>query len=130
MRYGFIRQEIKNHSVNQLCGAMLVSRSGYYEWSQRQISRRQQEEDRLKQLIKQIFDESRQIYGYRQIQKALSERGESCGKHQVISLMKKLQLRAISRRKFRVITTDSRHNKPVHSNALNREFNPNQMNQS
>lgn len=129
MRYSFIRNEAKRHSVERLCQAMLVSRSGYYEWIQRPESKRQCEENRLSPRVKKIFDESRETYGHRRIKDELVAGGETCGKHRVMTLMKKLQLKPVARRKYKV-TTDSHHSRPVYENALNREFNPIKMNQS
>jgi len=129
MRYSFIRDESKRHSIERLCKAMRVSRSGYYEWMQRPESQRQREEKRLAPRVQKIFDDSRETYGHRRIKNELSEDGEICGNHRVMTLMKKLKLKPVARRKYKV-TTDSHHNKPIYENALNRDFNPIKINQS
>jgi len=129
MKYAFIKKEAEHHAVQTLCTIMKVSRSAYYDWSQQSETCRVQEEKRLKPIIQRIFDDSRQTYGYRRIKQELDTKNETCGKHRVASLMKKLRLKAISRRKYRV-TTDSRHSLPVYNNLLNRHFWPCRVNQS
>lgn len=128
MRYSFIQDQAKGHAVEKLCEAMQVSRSGYYEWSHRPESNRRREENRLSPKIKKIFEDSRETYGYRRIKDALVESGESCGTYRTMTLMRKLKLKAIARRKYKV-TTDSHHDKPIHANTLNREFNAIKMNE-
>lgn len=108
---------------------MEASRSGYYSLISRPESRRSKKDKHLALKIKTSFKESRNTYGYRRIVNALKEQQENCGKHRVISLMKKLDLRAKARRKFKA-TTNSNHDKPIHENLLNRQFNPSQINQS
>lgn len=39
MRYTFVQEEIENHGVEVLCKVMEVSRSGYYAWLKRPLSR-------------------------------------------------------------------------------------------
>jgi transposase InsO family protein len=106
-----------------------VSRSGYYSFQIRGESKRSKEDKLLETRIKTSFKNSRNTYGYRRIVKDLKEQQESCGKHRVISLMKKLDLRAKARRRFKA-TTNSNHNKSICENLLNRQFKPAQINQS
>jgi transposase InsO family protein len=108
---------------------MEVSRSGYYAFVTRPESNREVEDKRLQIKVKAAFKNSRSTYGYRRITNDLKEQRESCGKHRVISLMRKLDLRAKARRKFKA-TTNSQHDKPVYENQLNRQFNPGKMNQA
>ncbi len=129
MRYQFIKQQQENHNIELLCDVMEVSRSGYYSFITRPESRHSKEDKLLEAKIKMSFVNSRNTYGYRRIVKDIKEQQESCGKHRVISLMKRLDLRAKARRKFKA-TTNSSHNKPVYENLLNRQFNPRQINQS
>jgi putative transposase len=53
---------------------------------------------------------------------------EPCGKHRIARLMTEHGIRPKTRRKFKV-TTDSRHNKPIHPNHFGREFNAPSVNQ-
>ena len=128
MKYQFIQQESESHAVKVLCKIMEVSRSGYYSWLERPESALAKRHHLLESKINIIFNKSRQTYGYRRITGSLKAQGESCGKHQVVNLMRKLNIRSITKRKFKA-TTNSKHAHPIHSNALNREFNAIKANQ-
>lgn len=129
MKYAFVRDEAKTHSVELLCELMEVSRSGYYARESRPESKQAQEHQELIPKIKKIFIESRATYGYRRVSDALKKQAENCGKHRTASLMRKLKLSPTIKRRFKV-TTDSNHDKPIFSNVLNRRFNPTQVNQA
>lgn len=129
MMYEYIEEQQKYHAIELLCDALEVSRSGYYSFQTRGESKRIKEDKLLGAKIKTSFVNSRNTYGYRRIVRELREQRESCGKHRVISLMKRLDLRAKARRKFKA-TTNSSHNKPIYENLLNRQFKPSQINQS
>jgi transposase InsO family protein len=129
MRYTFVREEAKTHSVELLCETMDVSCSGYYAWRDRPLSPRAQEHQRLIPKIKTIFNESRETYGYRRVTHELKKQQEPCGKHQVAQLMRLHGLAPPAKRRF-TVTTDSNHSNPIHPNALNRQFNPSTANTS
>lgn len=104
-----------------MCEFFAVSRAGFYAWLKRPESQRKRENKRLGALIKESFELSRGTYGYRRVHKDLQEKNEICSEYLVTRLMKQQALRAKARRKFKV-TTDSRHNKPIHENILQRQF--------
>ncbi|MDB2550914.1 IS3 family transposase, partial [Rickettsiales bacterium] len=108
-------------SISTLCNFMKVSRSGYYEWLGRPISNRDQENIRLIKMIKEIFIQNRYIYGTRRISKKLSENDIFISRRRIGKLMAIAELTCKTKRKFKV-TTDSRHNKPISPNLLNRNF--------
>ena len=61
-------------------------------------------------------------YGSPRIHRELIKAGISCSKNTVASLMTREGIRAKTKRKFRVVTTDSKHNLPVAPNRLNQQF--------
>jgi putative transposase len=71
--------------------------------------------------IMEIFEESRQTYGCPRIYAQLRAEGYRCGKNTVERLMRKNDIRPITKRKFRV-TTDSKHDLPIAPNVLDRQF--------
>lgn len=129
MRYVFVREEAKNHSVEILCEMLEVSRSGYYAFCTRPLSAREKSDQRLLPMIKKIFDENRKSYGYRRVTQALKSFGENCGRHKTLRLMKKLNLMPLTKRRFK-LTTDSKHSLPIYTNVLNRDFRPTKINQA
>ncbi len=111
-----------------MCEMLAVSRAGFYAWCSRPESHRKRENKRLSVLIKASFEQSRRTYGYRRVCKDLRAQNENCGIYRVAQLMKQNELHAKARRKFKV-TTDSKHNKPIHENLLQRQFNATRPNQ-
>jgi transposase InsO family protein len=76
----------------------------------------------LAEKIQAIHQEVKGRYGSPRMHAELEARGESCSLNTVAKIMKSLGIQAISHRKFRVQTTDSKHEFPVAANALNQDF--------
>ncbi len=128
MKFQFIQTHRHEFRIRIMCAVLGVSPAGFYAWEKRPESERSKTDLRILTKIKEKFKTSRETYGYRRIQSDLVDDGELCGKNRVARIMKSNQIRPKTRRKFKV-TTDSKHNKPIHENHLNREFdasNPNQ----
>ncbi len=119
---------MKQFSIQAMCNVLAVSRSGFYAWSTRQESQRKLDDKRILVLIRDVFKSSRDTYGYRRILAALRDMNEICSKHKILRLMRENNIRPKTRRKFKV-TTNSKHNKPIHANSLDRQFNPQSPNQ-
>jgi transposase InsO family protein len=115
-----------DHPIRALCEAFAVSPSGYYDWHGRQThpGPRAQEDQRLKGQICQIHEQSRQTYGAPRIQAVLRACGQHHGRNRVRRLMKEEQICGRQKRRFRVVTTDSRHDEPIAPNRLATESRP------
>jgi putative transposase len=123
-----MQEHRKEFRIQSMCTIFCVSRAGFYGWLKRPDSQRKREDKRFLTLIRTSFEKSRKTYGYRRIHDDFSEQNELCGKHRIARLMRENDIRPKSQRRFKV-TTDSKHNKPIHDNHLNRQFNavvPNQ----
>src|SRR5688572_17425393 len=105
------------YKVKWLCEALLVSRSGYYDWLHRRHSPgpRQRENLALRQRIREEFVRHRKAYGSPRLTRAL---GGGVGHNRVARLMRQERLWARQRSKYRVATTDSRHADPIAPNRL------------
>ena len=99
-----------------------VSSSGYYKWVKRPLSRRAMENEVLTVKIRQVYDESRGVYGSPRITKHLVNHGVHVSQPRVARLMKKIGLKSVTRKKYRVCTTDSSHNYRICKNHLDRDF--------
>jgi putative transposase len=128
VKFHFIQTHGKEFSIQAMCKIFHVSRAGFYAWCKRPESRRKQEDRRILLNIKTSFKNSREAYGYRRIHQDLRDMNEPCGKHRIARLMNEHGIHPKTRRKFKV-TTDSRHNKPIHANHLARQFNASSVNQ-
>ena len=96
--------------------------SGYYYWRKHPIGARQQDQDQLVNHIRQVHGKSQGRYGSPRIADELREQGVKASRNRIARLMKKVGLRSIMYKKFRVQTTESNHDYPVAKNVLNREF--------
>lgn len=103
--------------IKKMCRVLEVSRSGYYVWKKRKLSRRQRANERLLGQIRKIHEESRYTYGSLRITAELNEQGTVCGKNRVARLMREQGIRAKTQKRYRR-TTDSRHRYPVAENLL------------
>lgn len=105
------------YKIAWLCEALLVSRSGYYDWLARRHTPgvRARQNLVLCERIKVEFARSRQTYGSPRLTRVL---GGHIGRHRVARLMRQQHLRARQRSKYRVRTTDSRHADPIAPNRL------------
>ena len=103
-----------------LCQAFAVSPSGYYDWSTRREhpSARQQLDRRLKEQISRIHEESRKTYGSPRIQIKLRQEGQRHGRNRIGRLMREQELFGRQKKRYRVVTTDSRHDEPVAPHRL------------
>ena len=104
-----------------MCRVLSVSRSGFYEWLKRPVSHRDLQDQALKTEIKTSHEDSHQTYGTRRIQSDLADLGKRISRQRIRRLMKEENIETKMKKAFKV-TTDSRHNKPVADNLLNREF--------
>jgi transposase InsO family protein len=105
------------YKLSWLCEALMVSRSGYYDWLTRRANPgpRARENAILKQQIRTEFERSRRTYGSPRITRTL---GGRVSRQRVARLMKQERLKARWISKFKVPTTDSRHADPIAPNRL------------
>jgi putative transposase len=122
MKFRFIHQEERWHSVDVLCRAMGVTRGGYWSWVRRRPGLRQQADVLLLADIRRIHGEKRRVYGSPRIHRQLGQEGTYCSRKRVERLMRDNGIRAKQVRKFKPKTTDTDPNLPVAPNILNRQF--------
>jgi putative transposase len=106
-----------HYAVRQLCATLLVSRSGFYGWRRRRQhpGPRQRANLALRQRLRTAFEQSRRTYGSPRLARALGCAGS---RNRIARLMRVEHLRARQRSRFRVATTDSRHNGPIAPHRL------------
>ena len=105
------------YKVAWLCEALLVSRSGYYDWKERRQrpGPRQVESAYLRARIREEFARSRQTYGSPRLAQVLGCPGR---RNRIARLMRSERLFARQRSKYRPRTTDSEHGGPIAPNRL------------
>jgi putative transposase len=111
-----------------MCKVLEVHPSGYYAWANHPFSGREERNMRQVGLIKQFWQESGCVYGYRKIHSDLLDHGESIGINRVYRLMRENHLKAqvgYRKPKYRSGRTHF-----VIPNRLKREFSANRPNQA
>jgi putative transposase len=63
MKYAFIASYESHFSAKRMCQVLKVTRSGYYAWRNRPMSKREQSNQVLLESIKKVFQASRKTYG-------------------------------------------------------------------
>jgi len=125
MKYAFIQRHKLVWPICVQCRVLLVSVSGYHEHLARRVytaQRRHLSEEALLVHISAVYAENRGAYGWPRIWRQLRAQGIRVGKQRVQRLMQKHGIQARGKRRFRVVTTDSKHNLPVAPNVLDRKF--------
>ncbi len=122
MSYQLIEVNRQVGVVETLCGALGVSVSGYYAWRSREPSQHQQTDAVLLKAIRVAYQAGRGLYGSPRIHAVLRQQGVCCSRKRVARLMRQHGIHSRRRPKRRARTTDSRHNRPVTPNLLQRDF--------
>ncbi len=115
-------------TITQMCAWLEASRSGFYEWRSRPESSAAKRQERLRLLIRAIFDDSDGTYGYRRVAAQLARQGIVAGLELVRKLMRELGLVACQPRPWRPCTTQQGAAGPI-PDLVNRDFSAGQPGQ-
>jgi putative transposase len=109
-RYALIDSMRKNFPITELCEALSVSRSGYYELRKREPSKRTRANEQLLHQMRTIdSDRHTRCYGSPRMTRELRAVGIACSENRVARIMRSNGLRARPRRAFRPKTTQPDH---------------------
>jgi len=122
MIFSSVKQHRDIWPVSVQCRVLGVSASGYYAWLKRPPSKRAVANENLLSHIYRIHWNSRKLYGSPRVHAALRTEGQRASLKRVERLMRQNNLAAMSKRRVRIVTTDSKHNLPVAPNILDRNF--------
>jgi putative transposase len=122
VRFSFIAKHRGIWPAEWLCGALGVSRGGFYAWLTRPRSQRSRSDEDLAAKVRTSFVASDRTYGARRVWHDMLALGVSCGLHRIERLMRQQALRARPRR--RRLPTDRGERPPnsVANNVLDRSF--------
>lgn len=122
MKFGFIAKHRGIWPAGWMCGALGVSRGGFYAWLTRPRSRRSMVNEELAAKVRASFIGSDRTYGARRVWKDLLAEGLSCCLHRVERLMRQQALRARPRRRRLPSDSGERQAGAVAPNVLGRSF--------
>jgi transposase InsO family protein len=115
------------HDITLLCVTLEVSRSGYYEWQQREQAAPKDAALRLS--VIEIHRSSLGTYGSPRIHRELRKRGQRISRKRVARVMRDTGIVVRAQRRYRVQTTDSRHPYPIAENLLLEQPQPTKPNE-
>jgi putative transposase len=121
MTFALIDELRADYTVDLLCETLDVSPSGYYAHKDRKPCARAIEAEKLLAVIRRIHAEH-PAYGSPRVHAQLVTEGHVVSRGRVEKIMADNDIYAITKRRFRVCTTDSRHNFPIAENVLDRNF--------
>ena len=121
MRYAFIAENRLIFAVRAMCRMLLVHPSGFYAWLREPFCQRALEDQRQTVLLKQAWDDSGEVYGYRKLHDDLCDLGEDISPNRAWRLARLAGIRAQIGYKKK---PGSYGGSPavVADNTLNREF--------
>jgi len=86
MKYTFIKAHRPQFSVRVMCRMLRVHPSGFYAWLKQPFSKRSVEDKRQTDLLKDAWEDSGKVYGYRKLHDDLLDQGETCCQNRVARL--------------------------------------------
>ena len=122
MRFAFVAKHRGIWPAGWLCGALGVSRGGFYAWLTRPPSKRSRRNEELADKVRTSFLRSDRTYGARGVWHDLRAAGSSCGLHRIERLMQLQGFRARPRRRRLPSGTGERSLAAVSPNVLDRQF--------
>jgi len=125
VRYALIHRNRLVWPVSVQCRVLEVSVSGYHQHRARLVflsKRRHLSDEALLVRIRAVHAENRGAYGWPRVWRSLRAQGVRVGKRRVQRLMQQHLIQGRGKRRFRVMTTDSRHGLPIAANVLDRNF--------
>ena len=122
MKFGFVAKHRGIWPVNWICGALGVSRGGFYAWLKRPPSERRRTDETLSVKVRTSFVGSDRTYGARRVWHDLLAEGVTCGLHRIERLMRQHGLRARPRRRRLPPDLGERQATAVAPNMLDRTF--------
>lgn len=121
MKYALVQKHAGKMSIAKACRLLGARRQGYYEWCKRREDPRALADRLMTVNIKNIFYESRRVYGARKIQALLRRDGVYTSRKRIRRLMLCAGLVPVTYRRY-VNTTDSRASQLIFPNLLCQNF--------
>jgi transposase InsO family protein len=105
-----------------MCVRLRVSRSGFYEWRDREISATGQRRADISRFVELSFTESDETYGYRRVHAELARWDVACSPELVRSIMRELGLVPCQPRPWRHSLTEADADAGPIPDLVNRDF--------
>ena len=107
--------------VRTACRLLGLSASGYYAWVRRKPSARERRDGQLRERIRVIWSDNREVYGHPRIHAELRGQGERVGNKRVARLMQQAGIEGASRRRSAKTTRRDAEKRPA-PDLVDRDF--------
>lgn len=104
-----------------MCELLKISRSGYYDWVKRPMSKRKIETQGIIDATLKSYKESKGMYGLDKILKDVQDNFPKCSRKRLYRIQREYKLYSTRKRKYKA-TTYSNHKLPVAENILNQNL--------
>ncbi len=122
MKFGFVAKHRGIWPVVVICGALGVSRSGFYAWLKRPRCKRSLADEAIGAAARLSFLNSGRTYGARRVWRDVLADGWQCGLHRIERLLREQGLRARPRRRGRPGDSGDSSQAANAPNLLDRQF--------
>jgi len=117
----FIKENRKQYPLSLVCEVLQVSSSGYHKWLKKKVSSGTKENQRILEIIWFHHNKSKATYGLPRIYAAMRKEGFAVNKKRVARLMRENNIKAKTKRRFKVTTVQNSKAEPS-ENLLNQNF--------
>ena len=128
VRYAYIETLREEYSIVKMCRWLMVSRSGYYKWREREPSFQSVYREVVRSAIVTKFNQLKKRYGAPRLVDELNDAGIACCLNHVAKLMSEEGLRARNGKNFKYSPSGVATNN-IADNLLNRDFEADKPNQ-
>jgi putative transposase len=94
VRYAFVAEHQGQFGVRAMCRCLRIQPSGFYAWRKAPLSQRSREDARQTGLIRQAWNDSGKVYGYRKLHDDLLDQGETSCPNRIARLTRLAGIRA------------------------------------
>ncbi|MFI3293996.1 MAG: IS3 family transposase [Rikenellaceae bacterium] len=109
-------------NVVKMAQCLKVSTRSYYDWRKQKYHLKADKKETLKSKIKDSYNTSEGLYGSVRITADLHYSGTPISRPTVQKYMREMGIKSLLTKKFKVCTTDSKHNNHIADNLLDRGF--------
>jgi putative transposase len=127
--YAFVNTIRDVHPLEQICKVLRISRSCFYEWSNKSTYQIKAKNSVMEHKVIAVFNENKRRYGSRRIVAALGHQNVLVSPYKVRKYLSGNGLKAIQPRSFVPKTTNSRHPYMISPNHLRLKAFPEAINQ-
>ena len=116
--------ELRRKNIKRTSDLLEISRSSYYSYKNKKISKRSLEEQRLKEEIREIWVLNEKKYGSPKIQGELRKKGMKVSERRIQKLMKEMGIKSVVTQKYKYKASVATEQEGL-ENMLNRDFKSN-----